>query len=91
MYPDEDEKERRIAYRLRILPQQLVRARRRYWSLVAEAKELRMYDLLEVRDVDPREIERAAIVAWLKENWGPEIHTIANMIEEKAHLQKKQP
>lgn len=54
MYPDEDERERRIAYRLRVLPQQLVRARRRYRDLVAEAQQLRMLDLLE-----PNEKERS--------------------------------
>lgn len=54
MFLDDYERERRITYRLRVLPQQLVRARRRYRDLVAEAQELRMFDLLE-----PDEKERS--------------------------------
>lgn len=35
-----------LAYRVRVLPTQLDRARRRYAALVAEARRLRMNDIL---------------------------------------------
>lgn len=52
MLLDDYERERRITYRLRVLPQQLLRARRRYRDLVAEAQELRMFDLLEPDEME---------------------------------------
>lgn len=36
-----------LAYRVRILPEQLERARRRVAALEREARELRMHDLLD--------------------------------------------
>lgn len=40
------EEERRLAYRVRILPEQLDRARRRYLALLNEARRLGMEDLI---------------------------------------------
>ena len=41
-----ERQERYLAYRLRILPEQLDRARRRYQMLINEAKRLGMEDLI---------------------------------------------
>lgn len=49
----ETEQERWLAYRLRILPGQLDRARRRYEGLCREAKRLGMADILQ-----PHELEK---------------------------------
>lgn len=40
------EEERRLAYRVRMLPEQLDRARRRYLALLNEARRLGMEDLI---------------------------------------------
>lgn len=48
----ENEKQRYLAYRVKILPEQLDRARRRYEGLCREAKRLGMVDLLNERELD---------------------------------------
>lgn len=50
--PREEERTRVLAYRIRVLPGQLDAARRRYESLVREAKELGMTDILKSHELE---------------------------------------